>query len=110
MASEKLGNTKAEFPTGSELPEGFDHDGLTFDRSKIEKYDHIDGQCVTKKGKSGLSGSSAKAGQPDYDLHRHAFDLTDAGKASTYPGNVVTFWVWIGPKQQPSIYVIVVRL
>jgi hypothetical protein len=93
MASEKMGNTKAEFPLGSELPEGFDHDGLTFDRSKIDDQDRGKKSSVSKKGKSGDSGSSAEAEQPDYDLQRHAFDLTDAGGVSTYPGNVVTLGV-----------------
>ena len=85
-----MGNTKAEFPLGSELPEGFDHDGLTFDSSKIGDHDCDEKKPVSKKGKSGDSGSSAEAEQPDYDLQRHAFDLTDAGGVSTYPGNVVT--------------------
>jgi hypothetical protein len=93
MASEKMGNTKAEFPLGSELPEGFDHDGLTFDSSKIGDHDCDEKKPVSKKGKSGDSGSSAEAEQPDYDLQRHAFDLTDAGGVSTYPGNVVTLGV-----------------
>ena len=79
MPTDKLGNTKGEFPKEGVAPDGFDHEGWNFSK-ELQKQEKL-------KKSSKESGSTSL--ERDHEVERHTYDFHDHGSDSTFPGNVI---------------------